>query len=322
MSARKLKITFGILVLICAVGAAVFYMRRSQEIATDYKHVKVTTGELKVTVLSSGVVQPENRLEIKPPIPGRVDEVLVEEGQTVTKGQILAWMSSTERAGLIDAARAQGAAEVKKWEDFYKPSPIVAPIAGTIILRNVEPGQTFTNSDAVLVMSDRLTIKAQVDETDIAQIQLKQSAQITLDAYANHIIPGHVAQLAFDAKTVNNVTTYTIDVLPDETPDFMKSGMTANVTFVVASKSNILLAPSDALHTKKDGSYVLVQNSQKSNRPIEKKIEVGITDGKSVEVLSGLNAGDELLVPQLQQKGAQAANPFSPFSGRGGRAGR
>jgi macrolide-specific efflux system membrane fusion protein len=320
---KRWKAVFWILGLAVAIGLTVFYMRRGQEAAISYKKVRVTRGDLQVTVLSSGVVQPENRLEIKPPIAGRVEEVLVDEGQIVKKGQILAWMSSTERAGLIDAARAKGEQEVKRWEDFYKPSPIVAPIAGTIILRNVEPGQTFTNQEAVLVMSDRLTVKAQVDETDIAQIHLQQVAQITLDAYASQVIPGHVAQLAFEAKTVNNVTTYTIDVLPDQTPDFMKSGMTANITFVVANKTNITLAPSEAIHTKKEGVFVLVRSSDKNHLPTEKKIETGITDGKVVEIIAGLEPNDELLVPELKQKSAQAANPFAPMGvGGRGRSGR
>jgi macrolide-specific efflux system membrane fusion protein len=53
---------------------------------------------------------PQNRLEIKPPIAGRAEEVLVNEGELVKAGQIIAWMSSTDRAALLDAARAQGPA--------------------------------------------------------------------------------------------------------------------------------------------------------------------------------------------------------------------
>jgi multidrug efflux pump subunit AcrA (membrane-fusion protein) len=49
---------------------------------------------LDISILATGVVQPQNRLEIKPPIAGRIERVLVEEGETVKRGQILAWMSS------------------------------------------------------------------------------------------------------------------------------------------------------------------------------------------------------------------------------------
>src|SRR5262249_54993338 len=146
------------------------------------------------------------------------------------KGQVMAWMSSTERAALLDAASARGEDELKQWEELYRPTPILAPIPGTVIARNVESGQTFTVSDAVLTMSDRLTVKAQVDETDIAQIALKQRASIVLDAYPQEKLDAIVDQIAYDAKTVNSVTTYVVDVLPRNTPKFMRSSMTANVT--------------------------------------------------------------------------------------------
>ena len=134
----------------------------------------------------------------------------------------------------------------------------MAPIDGTIILKNIESGQTFSNTDAILVMSDRLTVKAQVDETDIAQIKLKQPAEIVLDAYPESKISGQVDQIAFEAKQVNSVTTYVVDVLPDQTPEFMRAGMTANVTFSIDSKQNVLLIPNEALKIKNGKTVTMI----------------------------------------------------------------
>jgi macrolide-specific efflux system membrane fusion protein len=273
-----------------------------------------------VTVLATGTVQPENRLEIKPPVAGRVEKILVKEGQVVRKGQILAWMSSTERAAMLDAARAQGPEEIRKWEENYRPTPIFAPINGTIILKNVESGQTFTNADSVFVMSDRLTVKAQVDETDIAQIRLKQSARIVLDAYPKETIGAVVDQIAFDAKTVNNVTTYVVDVLPERTPEFMRSGMTANVTFLITSRDEVLTVPNEVLKTQENTYSVLVKaNGEKGF--VERPVEVGITDGKKTEILKGLSDGETILVAELKaprSKSEGNRNPFGPPGMRGG----
>src|SRR4051812_46219417 len=219
--------------MIGAVGALIaggvgYKVYTAQSSKLSYRPAQIRKGEMKITILSTGVVQPENRVDIKPPIAGRVEKVLVNEGDVVKKGQVIAWMSSTERAALLDAASARGEDELKQWEEMYKPTPILAPIPGTIIARNVESGQTFTVSDAILSMSDRLTVKAQVDETDIAEIKLKQTASIVLDAYPRAQIEAVVDQIAYDAKTVNNVTTYVVDVLPTTTPKYMRSGMTAN----------------------------------------------------------------------------------------------
>ena len=310
---------------VLALGLIAYGLSSKDRSTVTYRESKIARGNIQVTILSTGTVQPENRLEIKPPVAGRVERVLVKEGQKVQKGQILAWMSSTERAAMLDAARASGEEEVKRWEEMYRPTPVLAPINGTIILRNVESGQTFTNTDSILVMSDRLTVKAQVDETDIAQIKLKQTADMALDAYPNEKISAKVDQIAFDAKTVNNVTTYVVDVLPDETPAFMRSGMTANVTFVVDTRSGVLVAPADAVKTQEGISTALVKGA--NGKPAEREVTLGLNDGKRVEVLSGLDEGETVLVAQLvmKERSKQGTNPLSPMgkprTGGGGRLG-
>ncbi len=299
------------------VGGLLLYKKNAAG-EKPYKEVKPTRANLELTILSTGIVQPENRVEIKPPIAGRVEEVLAKEGNRVKRGQLLAWMSSTERAALLDAARSKGPEELKKWEGLYRPTPILAPINGTLILRNVEPGQSFTAQDSIFVMSDRLTIKAQVDETDIAQIKLKQKATVILDAYAKETIQAHVDQIAYEAKTVNSVTTYIVDVLPDETPSSMRSGMTANVTFFVAAKENALVIPTEALKLVNGKFIVLTPSAEKRNAPQETALETGITDGKRTEVLSGLTEQDTVLVPILKNKsdrGGPGSSPFSPMGG-------
>ncbi|MBC7693161.1 MAG: efflux RND transporter periplasmic adaptor subunit [Methylotenera sp.] len=320
-----------VLVLAMLLGVGVLVrLKKQKSLEISYREIPVVKSDLEVTILSTGVVSPENRLEIKPPIPGRVEQVLVKEGQRVRKGQILAWMSSTERAAMLDSAGAKGPEELKKWEDLYRPTPIMAPINGTLIARNVESGQTFTSADSVFTMSDRLTVKAQVDETDIAQITLRQRAKIILDAYPNQTVSAVVDQIAYDAKTVNNVTTYTVDVLPGQTPASMRSGMTANVTFLVSSKSGVLTVPNDAL--KVQGSKYSVQlKSPEGEKPAERLIQVGMTDGKKTEILSGLSEQDVVLAAEIRNSTKRAdagSNPFGPMGGpprkgsSGGGAGR
>ncbi|MBN8536773.1 MAG: efflux RND transporter periplasmic adaptor subunit [Deltaproteobacteria bacterium] len=274
---------------------------------------EIAKGNIQVTILATGTVQPENRLEIKPPVAGRIERVLVQEGVKVRKGQILAWMSSTERAALIDSARSQGAEELKKWEELYKPTPIIAPLEGMIIRKNVEEGQTFATNDAVLVMSNRLTIKAQVDETDLAQIKINQNCEVRLDSYPDEKVDSKVERIAYEAKTVNNVTTYIIDVLPLKAPEFMRSGMTANITFFVKSKENILVVPTEFIIYEKGKPNVLLKNS--ANEFQLKEINLGVSEGKLTEVLDGLKAGDVVAL-KVDSKEEKKSSPFMPFNNR------
>lgn len=306
---RKTILILGVAITVAGIVAYLTVTRGKSDIT--YKQVPIQKGDIAITILSTGTVQPENRLEIKPPIAGRVEKVLVEEGQQVKKGQILAWMSSSERAALLDAARAEGPTEVKRWSELYRPTPVLAPIDGTIILLSVESGQTFAGTDSILSMSDRLTVKAQVDETDIAQIKVGQRAEIILDAYSTQKVPGKVDKISYDAKSVNNVTTYQVDVLPDSTPDFMRSGMTANVTFFISSKEGILVVSNQAFKNKNGVTTALVKTGDGN---AERELELGVTDGRQTEVVSGLNEGDVVLIPQMNANGRpKGSNPFSPM---------
>lgn len=284
--------------------------------------VKVERETLSIKVESLGEVKPYNRVEMKAPIAGRVDEILVQEGDEVKKGQVLAWMSSTERAALLDAARSQGEEVLKRWQDTYKSAPLISPLDGTIIVRAVEPGQTVTTADPILVISDELIIKAMVDETDLAQIAKGQKAEIALDAYRGRKIPGTVKHISYESLLVNNVNMYEVDVRPLDAPDFLRSGMTASVSFVVMEHENILSVPSEAVaqlsqNPAKRGQAPALAVYKKGfgDKPVAVPVEIGASDGRLTEITRGLSEGDQVFVIRKKEK---ENNTFSPFGGRPG----
>lgn len=289
-----------------------------------FRTATVERGDIEVKILATGLIQPENRVEIKPAIAGRVERVIVEEGQRVSKGQVLAWMSSTERAALLDAARAKGPEELAHWEDLYKPAPLIAPLSGVIIARNVEAGQTVTSADAVYVLSDRLIVKVDVDETDISKIRLRMPVAFNLDSYPNNDLEGQVLKIAQESKTVNNVNIYTVEVLPKAVPDYMKSGMTANVNFVIDQSTGTLMLPAEAVQHAKRKTTVSLSGPKKSEKGETRDVKTGLTDGKHIEILEGLNEGDTVLIPVLTAGAAQKVNPFGGPSNQrqGGRGAR
>ena len=159
-------------IILCGVMFLIIHSRgaKDRSIRGNNKVINPVVGDVEMTVVTTGVIEPQNRLEIKPSISGRIESILVKEGDQVKSGDVLSWMSSTERAALLDAARSQGEEAVKYWEEAYKKTPIISPIDGEVIVRSIEPGQTISTSDAMLVLSDRLVVSAQFDETDIDSI--------------------------------------------------------------------------------------------------------------------------------------------------------
>jgi len=310
--------------LAAAVAAGVYGWTRTDPAGEQlqFRVVRVARGDVRITALATGVAEPQNRLEVKPPIAGRIEEIVVEEGDRVAKGSVLAWMSSVERAALLDVARAKGADELAHWEEIYRPAPLIAPLGATVIARNVEPGQSISAEEPVFVLSDRLIVTAQVDETDIGRIRIGQEASITLDAYPDTPILARVDHIAYEAKTVNNVTIYEVDVLPAAAPAVMRSGMTANVTFRIEDRENVLVLPAEAVERREGAATVRM--SSPTGAPRAQSVDVGADNGQEVEILAGLSEGDEVLVPivQLPERGRESRNPFFPSAPRRPREGR
>ncbi len=313
------KLNNAVIVLCAAILAAGCAKAKHQE---GYKALTVNRGDIQLTVLATGNVQPHNELAIYPFTPGRIEKILVSEGDLVKKSQKLMELSSTERAILLDEAAAQGPKQLAHWKKLYAATPLLSPEDGQIIYLPTVPGQVVSTAVTLMVMSDHLMVNTQVDETDLAQIKQDQKATITLDAYPNQPFEGTVKRISYFSILVNNVTTYEVDVWPDIVPPHIKTGMTANVVFNTSKKENILVIPSEAIQQKNGQSGVLVPAAKKGAEPDFKPIQIGVSDGKQTEVVSGLKLGDKILIKDFSTSelgSAAGSNPFMPKMHGGGK---
>ncbi|MCX5704635.1 MAG: biotin/lipoyl-binding protein, partial [Candidatus Omnitrophica bacterium] len=114
---KKPKIFLIIIVILVVVGFFALKMKPKAGSEEIVKEINPTIGSIETFVSTTGTVLPMNRLEIKPPVNGRVESILIKEGEKVKVGQNLAWMSSTERAALLDAAHAKGPEQLKYWQE-------------------------------------------------------------------------------------------------------------------------------------------------------------------------------------------------------------
>ncbi|HBO97473.1 MAG TPA: RND transporter [Candidatus Omnitrophica bacterium] len=306
-----------ILWIVVVAGGVVFWKMNARSAAPGNevtREIQPVVGSIQSVISSTGTVLPKNRLEVKPSVNGRIEEILVKEGQGVRAAETLAWMSSTERAALLDAARGQNEETLRYWQEVYKAIPLISPINGEVIVAKTQPGQTVTTADPVVVLSDQLIVRAQVDETDIGKIKGGQRAVVSLDAYPDTKIPAVVGHIYYESRTVNNVTIYEVDLLPENVPEFFRSGMNAAVDFIARSKDNVLLVPGEAVLREKNGNFVLVKDAggQTQQRPVH----LGISDDKNVEVLSGIDAYDTIVIKTKKYALPQSnvgTNPLMPI---------
>ncbi len=130
---------------------------------------------------------------------------------------------------------------------------IRSPIAGTVIERTVDPGQTiaaaFQAPKLFVIAQDltRMQIEADVDESDIGSIKQGQNARFTVQSYPDISFSGRVRQIRLQPTTTQNVVNYTVVVDAGNEKGLLLPGMTATVDFLVEEKKNALLVSNAAL---------------------------------------------------------------------------
>ena len=111
---KKAAIIFTILLVL---GIIITYQLRDKKEKVEvinYVPYTVSTADVKEVIDTTGEVSALNRVEIKPSVSGRVDRLLVNEGDSVRKGQVLAYLSSSDRVAILDAVRANPHENIKQ----------------------------------------------------------------------------------------------------------------------------------------------------------------------------------------------------------------
>jgi HlyD family secretion protein len=226
----------------------------------------------------------------------------------------------------LDAAKAQvlqGRAALSQAQTNLRYTRIVSPVNGTVISRSIDVGQTvaasFQTPTLFTIAQDltKMQIDTSVDEADIGKVKVNQDVRFTVDAYPDINFTGKVSEVRNAPTTVQNVVTYDVIVQVNNAELKLKPGMTANVSIITESRKGVLLVPNSALRFRPqaegDGSTNAVKKRAtvnkgpaiwilENNKPKQKKITTGISDGSLTEVVSGeLKEGQEVIVSMLGQ---------------------
>ncbi len=130
---------------------------------------------------------------------------------------------------------------------------IKSPVQGVIIDRRVNIGQTVVSSlnapSLFLIAKDlkRMQVWVPVNETDIGNIRPGQPVTFTVEAFPDEIFRGEVGKVRLNANMTQNVVTYTVEVITDNSSGKLLPYLTANVTFELYRKPDVLMVPREAL---------------------------------------------------------------------------
>jgi len=237
------------------------------------------------SVGADGSIKMENRIEVYAPVLGRMEKLLVTEGDRVRKGQRLAVMSSSTRTTLLDMAGDKGKEEKEYWEKQILPTAIFSPASGQVIHINVAVGENIKGS--VLSISTGKLIRTDIDESDISNIRVDQPVKIVFDIAPSKHFMGKVTKIAKNSRTVNNVNVYRVQIEWDEEETKklsfnIKFGMSVTLQLEISKKMNTPSLPVSAVNGLFSTTIDAFDNEL---HPI--KLKLGEIYGEYVEVLSG-----------------------------------
>ena len=212
---------------------------------------------------------------------------------------------------------AQAEAQIRQDRANLDFSVIRSPVSGVVISRQIDIGQTVAasfNTPTLFQIARDLTqmqIEASVAEADIAKVKRGQAVQFTVDAYGARQFGGSVDQIRLNPTTQQNVVTYTVIVKAANPDGALLPGMTANASFVVSDRQNVLLVPNAALSFKPEG-FKPVRNRDGKPRGREpdmvtlfvlengeaqpRRVRADASDADNTEIVAGpLKAGDTVI---------------------------
>lgn len=168
-----------------------------------------------------------------------------------------------------------------------------AEVAGTVLTRNVEPGDLVQPGRTLLTIAlDGSTeIRVPFDERNLPQLALQQHAVVIADAYPDKPFP---ARINFIAPSIDPQRgTVEVRLAVDPVPEFLRQDMTVSVNIETAKRDRALAIPNDALTNVQgnQASVLLVRNGKIQHQPIT----LGLRGLAISEVIAGLKAGDHIL---------------------------
>ncbi len=221
-----------------------------------------------------------------------------------------------------NAQISQGTAELSSARLDLNRTVIVAPASGVIINKLVEPGTTvaasFQTPNLFEIAADttKMQVEASVDEADIGQIIEGQDVTFTVDSYPDTIFRAKVRQVRKAPVETQNVVSYLVIIDVDNLDGKLLPGMTANVEIITGEKANVLRVPTNALRfrpkvadrgepakekpaapgKKETPRPTLYLAGVDAYRPTKKQVGIGLQGDEYIEVISGIKAGDKVLV--------------------------
>lgn len=287
----------------------------------------VSEGSVSAYTSSSANLVAENEVKVLSEVEGRVLTLRVEEGDWVKNGQVLATLVRDDQAIAFKKAQLQetnaraafdratelverelisreefdklsidyeiAQQELAEAEWALKKTTIIAPFSGRITARMTQLGQHVRPGDELFQVTDfdPLVARIYLPERDVLGLQEGQDVQIRLDAATEVYFAGWIRQISPVVDTSTGTVKVTVEAT--EPPEQVRPGSFVTVNIVRVTHSDALLLPREAVLRELQKAHVYVAEDDVAEK---RAVTLGLEEGELIEVLSGVAAGDRVIV--------------------------
>ena len=355
----KLK-NIGIILLILGfLFAIAYFVRTNSKSAIEYETTTPFTSSIQKTSVVTGKVIPEDEVEIKPQLNGIIQQILVEEGDVVQNGDLIAIIKvvpdersvyggqSQVNSAKLNVQNAEKQMEranelfskqiisQQEYEDFElrfstavenlraaendleiiregsvsgsstANTNIRATVSGTILEIPVKLGDqviaanNFNAGTSVAIIADlnKMIFEGQVDEAEVGKLEIGQELKINMAAIPDREFDAKLKFVAPKGTEQGGAVQFKIeaDVTLDE-DSFVRAGYSANGSLVVDNRQDIMVIAEALLQfdRRTQQPYVEIEISDQNFE--RKDLEIGLSDGIKVEIISGIEVNDKIKI--------------------------
>lgn len=292
----------------------------------------------------SGLVEAFQTIPITFQTTGIVEKVLVDEGDFVKEGQLLATVETGSLTSAFEGALAKyeqaldarsrlqmvydnGSLPEVKWveinsqvaqaksvlevsEKNLKNCELRAPADGVVGERNIEPGMSAIQIEAPikLVKLQKVMVKISVPENEINKLEKGQQASVTVSALGNKMYSGTIARVGVAANRLSRTYDVKIEVVNPALA--LKPGMVCDVNISFPSAETALLIPLSSVDRDENQRSFVYVVDQKTNRATKKFLQIDGMANDMLSVSSGIEAGEMIVIQGNQKLTDQALVTF------------
>lgn len=334
---RRWKL-IAILILIIG-GGGFFWYRRSQAAQPTLTFTQPTYRDLTKTLEVSGLLDAQEKATLRFALGGKLVYLGVKEGDTIKKNQVIAGIDQQELKKRLSQDLNSYTQERLTWEQTLddledqapttangrdkqiaqlqldntvasvevrdiaiKETRLISPIKGILVTAPATTtGINLLATDVFEVINpETLVFKAAVDESEIAQVAIGQTAEITLDAYPDDPFTTQISYISPKSQSTATSTVFLIrlPVAGDPLLTRYRLGMNGDVVITLETKKNVLSIPLDATKQRDGKTFVDVKTADAT---AEREITVGLETDEFIEVLSGLQTEDQVVLPETAE---------------------